>query len=961
MPFLRLGRPAIADALPVGHNGGKGQINLNVPATIYGEYPFLNLVNLMDNWIGTGTDNGDAVLDPSWLDDNGYPLESELSRDAFGCKIQGQTLPNSAGRLSNVSNPMVLTWEGNAELWIGNASITDVSGSHSAVLNGYGYSDGKYHGRYVWYPTYASDGSFSFELQVRSISSGSYVDKIKLYYLDDETDILAGKIFGARFLQRMSELNFGVIRFMNWGLTNVGNYSTWDLRKNYDHYTWQNDQYRADLYPGDIMTNSGGNYSLTTGSFTLADKLTMHVHFNADATTKGNGQGGYIPAGFSSTLTKSLEAGTGHLKFGWPSHGIPNGTIVHMLFSGTRIDGCDAAQNYYVVSAGANDFKVALTSGGTPIAPASVGSDMAVFVPQTLSLNGSDPIPIADKAGSPFEGRSVIGFSSGKNIYGTVVYDAGMNRWLLSGAREGEFSAGLNNGVPVEVWVALALELRAHISVCPGYLHMDSMTDYVPQLATYLYANRQPWQKIFWEAGNEIFNTATILTNYAFNKAWVHWQLSDNLLGRDNWIGMCNSTVGQAVAAVFGLGNMGTTYEMQVGLHTDGMVYPVANPSTYVDLRMTAERYVTVGPTQSGYTRTPASDWVSSVCPATYHSPVDRYTNREIQLAFDYYVTSVGNPTQQMADLNEYVDGLASVNTQFTIPYVRDRWKGSLDWARRFVPSAKLFAYEGGWSPDTMASYWLHDGRFGFNSAARSSASSTPPTRASSCVVTIDSTLKTETGRQGGSAISGNPCAVGMLVSFDGTGMPELYNNSGSVTFDGTTPDATWTGHNLHPNEVVIFSGFNPPGNVNFNQRYYVLSTNLTTNTFRFSATRGGTAITPDTAGTKNVLSAFVVTNVAGNAVTIDCDSSGFAVPTGSMNACYPGTFTYVNQFREQCLYATSMYTQLLSSFSQFEAEGGEFPSQFLLAGTGTTWTLITPDIYGTTTEAFDAWVTYNH
>jgi hypothetical protein len=280
-----------------------------------------------------------------------------------------------------------------------------------------------------------------------------------------------------------------------------------------------------------------------------------------------------------------------------------------------------------------------------------------------------------------------------------------------------------------------------------------------------------------------------------------------------------------------------------------------------------------------------------------------------------------------------------------------------LDWARRFVPTAKMFAYEGAWSPDVMPSYYVTS----FDSTAVSSPSATLPTRAASCVVTIDTTLHVETARQGGAAIAGNPAAVGMLIAFEGAGMPELANSSGTATFSNGVTDIAWTANNLKAHEVVQFSGAGLPSNVTAGQRYYVIAAGLAANTFRFSATRGGAAITPNANGSGSVLSAFVVTNVAGNAVTIDCDSSGFAVATASMTAYYPNTFTYVNDFREQCLYADDMYAQLLDSFAQYEAEGGEFPSQYLFAGTGTVWTLITPDVYGTTTKAFDAFVDYNN
>src|SRR5258708_35996898 len=119
-----------------------------------------------------------------------------------------------------------------------------------------------------------------------------------------------------------------------------------------------------------------------------------------------------------------------------------------------------------------------------------------------------------------------------------------------------------------------------------------------------------------------------------------------------------------------------------------------------------------------------------------------------------------------------------------------------------------------------------------------STPESTLPRRANPCVVTINNTRCVEPLR---GTQFGNPCSVGMLIAFDGTGMPELKNNStsGGISFSSSAPDIGWTSHNLRPNEVVQFFG-NPvffPANITLAQRYFVLSPHLTVNTFQISAT----------------------------------------------------------------------------------------------------------------------------
>lgn len=956
LPLLKMA-PSFAwtHGIPSGFNGGKSQIQSTVP-NVSGDFPFINLVKVGDTWRGTGVDNSGAAIDPSWLDTNGYPIAASLARDTSGV-IMNMSLPPQASRISNSANPMVLTWTSTlgSVVRIGNAPLTVVSGSTTAALNGYGFSDGLYHGRYVWYPTYDATGHYGFQLNLQSLATGSSIVSpgIQLYFSDDETALLAGNVFGVKYKQTLQAMKPGVIRFMDWLLTNGANTTTWATRKSLNYPAWSADEFRASLYPGNIMTNTGRAYSLTTGSFTLADKLTMHVHFNTDGTISLNTSSGFSIAGSPQTLTHAL---TPQLTVTWTSHGLSNGQVVGAIFSGNPPTGMQTGVNYYIVNATTNTFQLAITSGGTAIAPASLnGGKLGILTMSTLSLNGSAAIPIRDRGGSPLLEAVASVDGTPANLYGTVVYDADLGCWLLSGATKNQFSSGLQNGIPIEICVQLCKEIGAHPFFSIPYLALDPMTDYVPSLAAYVKTSGQSWMIPRFEPGNEVWNGLTQITAYASSKGWAHWQSDLN-----DWYGKTLSTMGQAVASVYNISGLGTTYEVLCGVQVDGMAYPVANPSG-IDPRLTAAAYVAQAASpQSGYTKNAASGWTSAVLPSTYISPGMRGTILEWTTAWDWFFTSVANPTQQAADLNAYVNTLIGVTTGYTIPYESARWHGSKDWASRFGVN-KMFAYEGGYSPDLMPDFY--DTQSPYASGMQSTPSVTVPTKATQCVITVDNAHTADAGVSTAPQ-SGNPCVAGMLVALAAvTGMTQLNCLTGFPVFTSALADVTWTGHNLNVNQVVQFGGAGLPSNVVSGTRYFVIATNLTTNTFQFSATRGGAAIIPNASASSavTVLSAFVVVSVSGNSTTIDVDTSAAPTATSAPYVNYPNSLTIINSFRVATLLsATALQARITDSYNEFIAQGGLFPSQYEIAGSGAIWPPIQPDIYGTQGGEFAAIVAYN-
>jgi hypothetical protein len=338
-----------------------------------------------------------------------------------------------------------------------------------------------------------------------------------------------------------------------------------------------------------------------------------------------------------------------------------------------------------------------------------------------------------------------------------------------------------------------------------------------------------------------------------------------------------------------------------------------------------------------------------------------------------YYVTSRATNSIQVSAIPSGTAVVASGNGSgtalwaplgFTKGYMAQRCRGWQQWAAGFGVN-KMIAYEGGFSPDLMGVTRTYNTAlvpFAFNSCFMSTPESTVPTRANPCVVTInnvsgiDNPNSTKTINFNPQV--GNPCLVGMVIAFKGTGMPELVNNSTTFTANASGATQTWTAHNLKVNEIVVFS--TGAANITRGQFYYVTSV-PTADTFEFSATRGGSPITPATAASTAVVSGWMVTGVAGTQVTIDCDSSGFAVPSASMTTSYINSVTLVNNFRSAVLYySTSLLDVTSNVYSAYAAAGGTFPSQYQFAGTGSVWYIIQPDIFGTYSQAYYGIAAYN-
>lgn len=966
-----------------GFNGGRSQGQSTVPG-ISGDWPFINLIKMVGSWSSNGTGTGGTLpssqeLPPNWADANGYPSESLAGANDWNIFLG---VPLSTSKQATALSPFVLTWEGNTTIQFPFVTITSRSGgSGSTISPAFDIPSGLWKGRCEWYPSYQTDprsgtvGSAvitGITIPIGGITAGSYIDKLSLYFKDYEPQFLAGQIFSPQFVSQLRAANFGVYRFMDWIATNVSNVTTWATRKSLNYFTWSDYEYRAALYAG-ITTNSGNDYSLSiAGGYSWVnpiqgnyaggapvDKMTMHIGFNADATFVENNE--------HSTLTVTAFS---PVTFGWTAHPLVNGDPVGLDsipgVGGNFMTGFSPGKNYYVVNKTANSFQLALTPGGTALSStdtSSFGNNQIVRMP-TLNIGTGGAVPIRQKSTWPLNAASLLpaGGSFTATIkrffWATLTYDADLNAWLMWGGSTNQFSNGLQNDVPIEVCFSLCKQLGMHPYFSIPALPMDPMTDYSKSLMQYCQSNNPGWMIPRFEPGNEVWNNLTPITLYAQAKAFAHWGGSNG--NQNAWQGKVMSTLGQDAATVFGIGNLKTKYKTLCGGQ-----YVGTDPAGYPNDRIQSTTYVAQAASpQSGYLKTAALPYVSTMMSADYIYPSYYRTSNELQLAWQWSVTNAGNSAAQTANLNSYVDTMPAAGDPNVPGSLTSYYLGTANWGlSQSPPVTEMNGYEGGYSPDLVAiaptvfaQQW-----FSLISAA---------TRANPCILT----LPTYGNAEGGSG-SGNPAQVGMILSVANVTTMTQLNTQNSVTCSFTSGSSVITATNSFiAGQGIMFqdllSGGRPlPPGISANKPYYIIAAGLSGSQFSIALTKGGTAIVADPTGIftgtwpNNVGDVgWFVTAVSGSNVTIDVDSSAFTAFSGSNGgAVYLGSTSIVNNFRLAGLYAPDLQTYTTINYQNFALVGGSFPSQYEFSGTGSEWPIIQPDIWGPQSKAFAAIAAYNH
>jgi len=144
-------------------------------------------------------------------------------------------------------------------------------------------------GRYMWTQGASGAGgteAFSLNPGMASMdASPNYVRNLAVYHDDDEAAYLAGDIWSPKYVAKLIEGKFGVLRTLDLQHNNTEKTVNWACRKPasyvaYGSTTW----YPASCSPSGITTtNVGSAFSLAWPGYVLADKAIVHVWFNTTA------------------------------------------------------------------------------------------------------------------------------------------------------------------------------------------------------------------------------------------------------------------------------------------------------------------------------------------------------------------------------------------------------------------------------------------------------------------------------------------------------------------------------------------------------------------------------------------------------------------------------------------------------------------------------------------------------
>ena len=616
-----------------GFNGGKSQVNFNLfpPTGGGGEYQWLNYVKNCAQWTYNSGANSGGQVSPQYNDVNGYPQQCPSSTNGYGSLT---VIPPTTVR----GGTYTITWTGGDAGTVMNYFGTIVSGSRTGA-----------NGTLVVQPS-ASATPQSVSFGVATISSSpptNYVTSIAIVYTADLTLYNAGEVFGTQFKAKLLQGGFGVYRFLDWALPNQANMATWELRKPVNYFTYGDDEWRANIFAG-TTTNSGNDYSISFGSGGPTDKQTLQLYFNANAT--------YV----SQTVT------FGSTTVNWASNSFVGGEPI--AFSGGSMpSGLCFGITYYVLPTGltSSSFSISLTPGGSAVAcgTGSSGTIVGVRLP-TLNLNSTGAVPFKLPDGGAPGSTNIPSVNSpgGQAALATMVYDADLNSWLTNGGNTASGSQGLSNGAPYEIMLQLCKEMGAHPWFSAPFMAVDPMSDFHTQLATYIKANMPSWMIPRFETCNELWNDSNNQTQYAFIKAFLHWntQFSSGQFDYNDWQGKTASTIGQAVNAVYG-GAVGAGYQVVNGQWTSQFTNNTTSFEQFVP-RLASTNYISQSQAaQSGYTKSAASNWCTHVANQNYFNPSERDTSQETTDA----ATFAGEAAQFTGTISGGVLTVASVGSNF--------------------------------------------------------------------------------------------------------------------------------------------------------------------------------------------------------------------------------------------------------------------------------------------------------
>jgi len=366
-----------------------------------------------------------------------------------------------------------------------------------------------------------------------------------------------------------------------------------------------------------------------------------------------------VPLAFAYPVPQRVtikESKPGEIR--WTDHGLSIGDPFSLSTDGAMPSGLWGSQIYYVSANNftSNSFQFSLDPEGPDLDLTGATGRFSAAPCATFNLNGKRDVPILAPWGDPIYGANAP-FCDPRYLIATLVYDEDLKGWLKFGGDVGG-PAGLINGVPIEIEIALCKAIGAHPHFCAPFLACDPMTDWHKQLASYVKNSGPSWMAPRFEGCNETWNFSLgfFATRYGWNKSPVHWG-SSTWRNQDDWYGKIISTIGQDINSIYG-GTPGsqTSYAVICANQTIS-ASPTGVFNGASNARLDSTRYVNqTASSQKGYRKSAAYNWVTDVALANYWSPGERDTPREMIDAFAFGVTHKGNPRAQDAMATAYVN-----------------------------------------------------------------------------------------------------------------------------------------------------------------------------------------------------------------------------------------------------------------------------------------------------------------
>jgi hypothetical protein len=503
-------------------------------------------------------------------------------------------------------------------------------------------------GRYVFSTTFG--GINGFNVGTASVASSvDYPHDMICCHEDDEALIDAGQIVGVKFLSKIAEARFGVVRFLNWQAGNACQITNWASRKPEGYAYYHGTELRASVYAGATL-NSGNAY--TTAIFPPGghsidgtawisggpkDKDTVTILFNASATQSGLCS---LDIGNTGTPINILNSYSNPLTVGGNSYPILNrlATLVY-----------DAAFNAWIKQGGDDD----LSSSG-------IAAGIRNGVPYETMFKlaracGTHPYFVgaqfANDAATDFTPSLASYLVSNKPSWMIPRHEGTNETWNTAGGfRQTTYAQNRQavfNGSQVPGGVLTTTTYNASAFVYPSAISGAGFVDITLSTtgnsfvigsrlapASFGGISNLPSSGFYVTAINVSGNVNKITVQFTPSGSYTSGgTVTPFTTDFGNWYGKAISIIGQACATAYGgIANIGTKYHVLCGVQgsigTDS-----TQAALFGNIRLQSTSFVLNNNPPSPYTASAASNWVSNINTSGYFAPSTYGTGTETTLS----------------------------------------------------------------------------------------------------------------------------------------------------------------------------------------------------------------------------------------------------------------------------------------------------------------------------------------